>query len=155
MKRENPTVGDWKYDEQGRKYRMVGTCKEYAPRIQTSFGEFYCDELEEQNRRNKEAVAARIKAETERLKLEPKTYCPIKSGRNNGLYNCSSDCAFYEDGSCIFTVSDIKPTKDTQDSYCQIIGRKCNNTCTWYKNGCALACIIKGVMSGKENDYGY
>lgn len=120
----------WQYDEQGRKYRMVGNCKEYATVITTTHGDVYADELKEHQKRWQEETMQQPKPE------KPKhidKMCPFKNFHGDMALNCVSDCAFYEAG-CKFASADQRQTKD---KICPFM-RKCSDKCAMYNNGCTM-----------------
>ena len=148
--REEPEPGEWQYDEQGRKFRIVGkNTREYAPTIDTSFGTFYMDDLPEVQRQMKAQSEQHIRAMKEAAAKEPDGICPIKAAKNAMHTKCESKCVFYEDTGCVFASVGIRPTKDTKGSPCPI-ARVCTDACVMYNHGCKLTCIVKGIQPGKE-----
>lgn len=129
--REEIVTGNWQIDETGRRYRMVGNCKEYATVITTTHGDVYADELKEHQKRwQEEEMKQRQKPE------KPKhidKLCPFKNFHRDMIVNCVSDCAFYKDG-CSLANADPRQTKD---KICPFM-RKCSDRCAFYKDGCTM-----------------
>ena len=148
-KQEKPVPGEWQFDENGKKYRMVGHCKEYAPMITTANGgTIYMDDLEAHNKRMKEQEEERLKELQEKLRKEPQRHCPFKVTRNSFVTNCKRECAFFDNEGCFF--AEAEATKETIGGLCPITTRACRETCGLYNNGCALTGILKGLTPGKE-----
>lgn len=49
--KEPPSIGDWEVDEMGRRYRMVGDCKEYEMLIRIDGIEIPYSQLDEYHER--------------------------------------------------------------------------------------------------------
>ena len=150
-RRNEPVPSEWKIDECGNRYRMVGNIKEYAPTIHTAnFGTVYVDDLPELNRRYQEQEEQRRKQENEVMAAaDTGRVCPFKVGRNQMHVKCEKSCAFYADAACAFASMDTQPTRDTKGMDC-IIARKCNEICAMYNHGCTLIEFVKGMKPGKE-----
>ena len=142
---EDAIIGKWQYDEHGKKFRMVGNTKEYAPVITTTVGTMYRDEAAERLRRIKED-SDRKEPKAEK---KPQRDCPFKLCRNGLNNKCDTECVFFEDTACIFAKADTSPTMDTQGRYCPI-ARTCRTNCALYDHGCKLTCFVKGRQPGKE-----
>ena len=149
--REEPVPGEWEVDQNGRRFRRVGNCIEYAMTINTvGAGEVYADLLPEIQKHLKEQEEQRRKAEAAALAAaQTGKDCPFKIGRNDLKCSCEKSCAFYQDTACIFARMDRPATKDTKDMDC-IIARKCNERCAMYNHGCTLIDFVKGMKPGKE-----
>lgn len=149
--REEPVPGEWEVDQNGRRFRRVGNCIEYAMTISTvGAGEVYADQLPEIQKHLKEQEEQRRKAEAAALAAaQTGKDCPFKIGRNDLKCSCEKSCAFYADTACIFARMDRPATKDTKDMDC-IIARKCNERCAMYNHGCTLIDFVKGMKPGKE-----
>ena len=140
-----PITGEWQTDQFGRRFRMVGNCKEYEPEINgLPRSVFFASQ-----KAQKEQDAINRKRENEAMAAQPQGICPFKESKNALHANCTRNCAFFQDTSCVFASINIKPTKDTKDMLCPI-GRKCHDRCVMYNHGCMLTCIVKGIQPGKE-----
>ena len=128
--RQEPTIGAWQYDNQGRRYRMVGNCKEYATVITTTHGTMYADDLAKYNKRVVEQPVPEKPKAIEKL-------CPVKAFRNNIHGNCDANCAFYNGSGCRFGVLEPEHTTDTKNKYCPFM-HKCIDTCALYRSGCTF-----------------
>lgn len=129
--RQEPTIGAWQYDETGRKYRMVGNCKEYATVITTTHGDVYLDELKEYQKRWQEDEKKR--SQNPEMPKSTDKLCPIKRFRGDMIVKCVSDCAFYET-ECSLANADPRQTKD---KYCPFMS-KCSDRCALYQSGCTM-----------------
>ena len=127
---------EWQYDECGKKYRMIGHCKEYAPTITIDGIEVYQDELEEFNRNRKAAMEKNRQAENERLKAQyvPQKTCPLNDPHSMQT-QCRTDCAMYTATGC--ALKRRKATADTAGKYCPYM-RKCQESCALYDQGCTI-----------------
>ena len=103
-------------DEHGKRYRIFGRgCREYAPKIVTSGGEFL--------------VGAVTYRKPELETIEQRKTCPFKGGMQP---HCTEDCAFYADGCSLGTAQTGKrcplPAHHT-----------CGDNCMMYETGrCTL-----------------
>lgn len=124
----------WQYDEYGKKYRMVGHCKEYAPTITIDGVEIYQDELEDFHRRNREAKERMLAEQNKRI-VEQQTgkQCPVNALQM--AHECKTDCALYRADGCAWKRR--KAEKDTLGMKCPYM-RKCIKECALYDNGCTL-----------------
>ena len=149
--REEPAPGEWEVDKDGRRFRRVGNCIEYAMTISTvGAGEVYADQLPEIQKHLKEQQEADRKREAAALAAAyTGRECPFKVGRNNMKCSCEKSCSFYVDTACIFARMDTHATIDTKNTDC-IFARKCNERCAMYNHGCTLIDIVKGMKHGKE-----
>lgn len=147
---EEPEVGEWQYDSNGKKFRKVGHTIEYAMTINTAHaGTVYADELPEVQKRMKEQEEKQRKEAQEAAKKKPDKDCPFKVAKGGMHCRCDQDCAFFEDAACIIASTATQPTEDTKDKYCPL-ARICRETCALYNHGCTLTCIVKGMKPGKE-----
>lgn len=138
-------ASEWKIDEHGRRYRMIGNCKDYAPMIQTTFGTFYADEAAGIQERMQKDYESRRKAEEEaRLAAQTNRSCPFKIGHGNTHTECEKACPFYIDDGCAFAKAPTEPTDDTSGKYCPIANR-CTERCAMYANGCKLIEFYKNT----------
>ena len=130
-------IGEWQTEVNQwggvRRYRMVGKIKEYEMMVHTEGGEIPESQLEEYNRRNREAREKQI-ANDKGITM-PVKICPFKSD----LYRrCDgSKCAFYASGCALAHLRTGTP-RQTKDLRCPISGSNCGNNCALYANGCAL-----------------
>ncbi len=147
-RRDEPQPGEWQYDEQGRKFRKVGSSIEYAMKIHTSGGDVYAAELEDHNRRIREQKEEYYKKQREAVAAMPQAECPFKIARGGLHTKCDPDCAFFNDAACMIA-SNKKPSKDTEGKYCPVC-RICRTSCAMYDGGCKLACLFMGMTPGKE-----
>ena len=147
-----PEPSEWQVDENGKRYRMVGSIKEFAPTIQTAHsGTVYVDDLPEINRRRKEREAQELKQRHEAIAAaETGRVCPFKEGRNQPHTKCEKLCSFYADTACVFASMDIQPMRDTKDMDCIIARKRCGEACAMYNHGCTLIEFVKGMKPGKE-----
>lgn len=152
VRREEPVPGEWQTDENGKRYRMVGGVKEFAPTIHTAnFGTVYVDDLPKLNQRYQEQEEQRRKQESEaRADAETGRVCPFKEGRNQLHTKCEKSCAFYADTACVFASMDIQPTRDTNGADCTISRKRCGEVCAMYNHGCTLIEFVMGMKLGKE-----
>lgn len=133
-------------DQNGRRYRKVGSCIEYEPEINGMPRSVFFRSQAAQ----KQQAEERRKQEAQQMQEEAKLRnCPFKEARNNVHTKCDRDCVFFEDTTCMLASIGRQPTKDTKGSYCPI-ARMCRETCAFYNHGCTLTCILKGMMPGKE-----
>lgn len=139
-------TGEWQTDQLGRRFRMVGNCKEYEPEINGIPRSVFLASQKAQKQRDKER---RNREAAEQAAAQTGRDCPFKIGRNNVKCSCEKSCAFYLDTACAFARMDTPATKDTKDMDC-IIARKCNGRCAMYNHGCTLIDFIKGMKPGKE-----
>ena len=144
-KTEMPEPGEWEVDEHGKRFRRVGNIIEYEMMISVAGGiEIPESELEEYNRRQKEAEEKRKAAAMEELKNrpEPKS-CPFSSGNYN---TCKREgCPLFLKGKCAIAIladahgtEQTDQTEQTQATKCpfSIYGR-CKG-CALFNNGCAV-----------------
>ena len=145
MRYEDENPGEWEVDENGKRFRRVGKAIEYEMMISVAGGiEIPESELEEYNRRQKEAEEKRKAAAMEELKNrpEPKS-CPFSSGNYN---TCKREgCPLFLKGKCAIAIladahgtEQTDQTEQTQAAKCpfSIYGR-CKG-CALFNNGCAL-----------------
>lgn len=145
MRYEDENPGEWEVDENGKRFRRVGKAIEYEMMISVAGGiEIPESELEEYNRRQKEAEEKRKAAAMEELKNrpEPKS-CPFSSGNYN---TCKREgCPLFLKGKCAIAIlADAHGTEQTdqaeqtQATKCpfSIYGR-CKG-CALFNNGCAV-----------------
>ena len=120
-------MSEWKTDENGLRYRMFGSCREYAPDYIFT------------------GTPTKQKVDGERWKRE--RHCPFK----RGLAQCLADCAMHTQSSCALAALDEVPdNKDTKGRACPIRGRACAEDCALYAGGCGLRKIISGIAR-KDN----
>lgn len=127
-----------------RRFRRTIYGKEYEKEIIIDGIPVPESQLEEFNRRRKEAAEERIKKQNKALQ-EPATQCPFLCGRGGMNTKCRRECVFYCENGCAFAVTRHKPQRDTADQYCPLSGCICNRNCTMYANGCNLLELIKTI----------
>lgn len=119
----------WQTGKDGRRFRKVGNTIEYE--MEFSFPQ-----------------EKKKKGSTEEKKPEQNRYtgksCPFKKGYS---LECFTDCAFYGKAACALSLKEVPPETSNKD--CPFSGRKCNETCAMFSNGCELIKIIKGEQSRK------
>lgn len=128
---------EWQTDPKtGRRYKRVGNCIEYEMEIHTNGAVVPASQLDEYNRRNREAAERQRKEAAAAMRQEPHKSCPFKDGLST---SCKSDCAFYraEDG-CRLAAH---PGTPTEGKKCPFNNKVCNGTCAMYKNGCTLPAL--------------
>ena len=94
----------WKVDEHGKRYREIAPGHiEFEPTIVVDGIEIYQSDLEEFQRRQKEADEKRKAAALEEFKNRPPTkYCPFVSGMNT---QCKREkCVLFLDGRCSIAI---------------------------------------------------
>lgn len=143
--RNKPEPGEWEVDENGKRFRRVGNIIEYEMMISVAGGiEIPESELEEYNRRQKEAEEKRKAAAMEELKNrpEPKS-CPFSNGNNN---TCQREkCSLFLKGKCAIAIladahgtEQAEQTEQTQTTKCPFsIYVRCQG-CALYNKGCAI-----------------
>lgn len=123
---EEPVIGEWQIDKDGRKFRKVGNSIEYATRITTTRGTYYEDDI-------KAGILSKdTPADPQEAAPKTRTNCPFKKGVKPA---CSDECAFYRGSGCAFKGdSGVK----TEGRYCPFTNGPCMDTCALYANGCTL-----------------
>lgn len=129
--------GEWQIDENGRYYRQIGNCKEYAPEF--TFAHVTRDK-EREDRERLEAQAREAKRHTGKE-------CPFKNGLNA---ECLTECPLYGKTACALSMAEEPPGTETKGGNCPIYRKQCNERCALYSNGCGLVKIVKGLKAGKE-----
>ena len=154
-KREPEQPGEWLEEKNPwggvRRYRKIGSMIEYEKEIMVNGIPVPESQLEEHNRRMKEAEEQYRKQETQRLadSAPLKTECPFLCGKNQLYTQCRRDCTFYGENGCEFCFTATEPTQDNANRECPLRG-KCNNNCTMYSNGCGLLEFIKYIKKGRN-----
>ncbi len=111
------SVTGWQIDDQGRRYRMVGDCKEFATVITTTRGTFYQDDLDKIPPQEKEEVK----------KQAPLGTCPFKK-----RLRCSRDCVFFSAAGCM-------ESPPGNSGKCPLSGYPCDQECMLYSDdGCKI-----------------
>lgn len=128
-----PEPGEWQTetDRYGavRRYRMIGSVKEYEADVLTTRGTMAQSQLDTYNSTARPAVRTC-------LETEPAKSCPFLSGMKT---DCTREkCAAYFGGSC--TLSRSKAGRDTRGLQCPIskYHYPCREDCALYRNGCTL-----------------
>ena len=139
---------EWKVDPKtGERYRMVGHIKEYEMMVHTSGGIVPASELEEHNKRQKEAEERRKAAAEEAWRNRPPAKsCPFANGCNT---LCKREqCKIFYDGKCsIATVADAVGVEIEEEP---AKGKKCPFSIYGKCEGCALnnhGCAITRIAA--------
>lgn len=127
-------MSEWQKDENGRYYRMIGNCKEYAPEMVFAHA-----------KQDPAAIKAEIAKENAK---KTGKYCPFKSGLST---ECLRDCPLYGANACILAMQGKAPAKETKGANCPLYKKKCGEDCAFYGKGCGLHKIVNGLYAGKEN----
>jgi len=138
---------EWLTDEQGKRYRMVGKCKEYETIISTSFGDIPESQLEERTKAMQESTQRYYEA-LRRKQAEPKRSCPFVEALDNSCKK--DDCAMYQDNKCGLLQTGFKSGSNTKSKFCPLSKGRCTDTCTFYNDGCLVPDIAKGVSNNEE-----
>ena len=137
VNRDGQEETDWMIDENGKKYRMVGSIKEFMPTITIDGVEVEDtpETVSAFNEMRKASVAAHHAQEKKR-RQENNTgrFCPFYRD-DQVLSECKRDCALYLGDSCSLTAD--KAERDTKGLSCPLM-RKCVTSCAAYKDGCTL-----------------
>ena len=126
---------EWQYDEHGKKYRMAGNTKEYAPTVLINGIEVYQDEVDEFHRRNEEARKAQMQQQNKIIQQNTtgKT-CPFHVSASFPP-ECKTICGLYRATGC--AQKRTKAAQDTKDRPCPFL-RVCTPQCALYDHGCTL-----------------
>ena len=134
-----PEPGEWQTDKYGKRYRMVGNCKEYEPEINgIPQSVFFASQ-----KRQAEQRAAELEREKKEAaeRAARRRNCPIYDNTELNNTACSLEaCALYMDGG---TLARFTPAKDTEGWQCPFdrYKRGCRKDCALYRNGCTLTGI--------------
>lgn len=116
---------------------MIGKIKEYEMTYRMGGVEIPASKLEEFNRMNKEAEAARRAAENAEPKITER--CPFASG---AATTCKSDCALRTAHGCALVyLIDRRPANTTTGKSCPFSPYRCTDDCALNQGGCVLAAI--------------
>lgn len=136
-KHPEPLPGEWQEEVNPfggvRRYRMIGKIKEYEKTIRINGMEIPESELEDFNRRRREAEEARRKAPLP----PPAQKCPFNA---TGLpTDCKQGkCALYDGEACSLAQIAPEAARDTAGIKCPFNPYQCDNKCSLYKSGCVL-----------------
>lgn len=123
---EEPVIGEWQTDENGRRFRRVGNSIEYATRITTTRGTYYEDDV-------KAGILKKVApADPQEAAPQTRKCCPFKKGLNPV---CSDRCVFYSADGCAFKGDS---GVETEGRYCPFTNGPCKDTCALYENTCTL-----------------
>lgn len=122
-------MNGWQKDENGRCYRMIGDCKEYAPDM------IYTGKAD---------ATATVKRKPE---LKTGKDCPFRSGLHT---DCVKDCALYGNVACFLSVNETVYHRDTRGMSCPIYKRECNDRCGLYSDGCGIFRMINKLFERGE-----
>lgn len=118
---------EWKTDEFGKRYRMIGNIKEYEMMIRVDGGiEIPESQLAAYN-------ANKVKEERCHVVQESFGRCPFKNGLATA---CRSDCALFDTKGCKFVIKLLKT--DTAGKSCPFSSYKCSKECRLYDGGCTV-----------------
>lgn len=134
--------GEWKVDENGKRYRMVGKVKEYEMTILIDGHEIPQSQLSEfHKRRNEEREKERLKRiEEVKNRPEPRD-CPFDKTSTCKREKCS---IFVDDKCSIAIIADSTQIKlDEKKEKCPFTPYKCNEKCAIYNSGCGIVRIAK------------
>lgn len=142
-----PEPGEWQteVDPHGgvRRFRMVGNIKEYEMEISVNGVLVPQSQLEEHNRRAREAKERQGLPLNANARNQQKKRCPFASVGGRSLDDaCRSDCAFYGRNGCELGTNESTGTQDACGKKCPL-GGNCGGNCALYENGCSLLHIIK------------
>lgn len=135
--------GKWMTDEHGRRFRMIGNCKEYEREINGIPQSVFFASQKQQ----KDLDAKRY--EEEKRQAAQRRNCPFKDGMHT---DCIREaCALFLDG-C--TLARLTPAKDTEGLQCPISRyNKCRKDCALYNSGCTLTGISMNTeREDKKNE---
>ena len=138
----NNNSTEWKVDECGRRYRNVGKSIEYEEMVTVAGGfGIPISQLEDYNRRRKEAEEERRKKALEELANRPPLkHCPFSSGVNT---DCKREkCVLFSNGQCSIAIiaDNTGVTADEQDKNAKCpfsVYSRCN-ICALNNGGCAF-----------------
>ena len=147
MAYQRPEPGEWQTDEYGRRFRMIGNCKEYEPEINGVPQSVFL----ESNRRMKEQREKQLKEEQAKAaeRAAKRRYCPLKDGMST---DCSLEkCALYMDGCTLARLTDRPPAKATEGLQCPLSRYKsaCRKDCALFK---ATGCTLTGIKTNTESE---
>lgn len=128
-------MDEWKVDEHGKRYRMVGNIKEYELEINGMPQSVYLAIQKDHREREKAERERQIANPPE---LPPR--CPFSNGLNQ---NCAGEaCALHTVHGCSLAyLVDRAPAVDTAGKRCPFSAYPCTKRCSLYKNGCVLTAI--------------
>ena len=136
-----PQPGEWQVDENnGKRYRMVGTIREYEMDVNGVPQSVFI----ESNKRDRKRREEQIKEEQRKAAeaAAQRRNCPFRDGLNT---DCSREaCALFLNGCTLAQLTCRPPVKDTAGLICPLdrYRSKCRTDCAIYKNGCVFTAII-------------
>lgn len=134
------TDSGWQTDENGRRFRMVGSAKEYEMMVSVGGIEVPESQVEEFNARNQAVREANIKAKQEAArKAAPRGRCPFRSGL---VQSCSDKCALYTPDGCGLVHKGT--TGQIAGKLCPFSPYPCSTDCELYKDGCTTTATKGG-----------
>ena len=147
-KKNEPAPQDWETEVNQwggvRRFRRTAHGIEYEKEIIIDGIPVPESQLEEFNRRRREAAEENLRKQNEARvnPPQPTTQCPFLCGR--GVYNteCRRECVFYGQNGCEFRCTNRSQGQDTIGKKCPFKG-KCEANCTMYAHGCTLLEFIK------------
>lgn len=144
--------GEWKVDENGKRFRMNGKIKEYEMTIMIDGCEIPESQLSEfHKRRNEEREKERLKRIEEVKNMPEPRNCPFDKAST-----CKREkCGIFIDGKCsIAIIADSTQIKlkgaELKKEKCPFTPYRCNEKCAIYNSGCGIARIAKAKAKTNE-----
>lgn len=125
-------------DEHGKRYRIVGSSKEYEPVMLTSHGTVTQSQLQSINQNQTKRVPELLK-----LKREPVKNCPFKVNMYN--IQCNTNCTWWNGSECLLRTSGAT-SEGVKNKMCPVSHRKCSEACALLdeSDNCLLLKKLKG-----------
>lgn len=147
MAYQRPEPGEWQTDEYGRRFRMIGNCKEYEMEINGVPQSVFL----ESNRRMKEQREKQLKEEQAKAaeRAAQRRNCPFSDGMQT---DCKREaCALFMDGCTLARLTDRPPAKATEGLQCPLSKYKsaCRKDCALFK---ATGCTLTGIKTNTESE---
>lgn len=134
--------GEWQTDEHGRRFRMIGNCKEYEPEINgVPQSVFFRSQKAQKEKRARELQEEQARAAE---RAAQRRNCPFSDGMQT---DCKREaCALFLNG-C--TLARLTAAADTQGKQCPFsrYRSKCRTDCALYNGGCTLTGINQNTES--------
>lgn len=134
--------GEWQHEPNGKRYRMIGNCKEYEPTINgIPESIFFASKKAEKERQATELEAENKRAAT----ATPPRNCPFASGMRT---SCTQEsCALYREGCALVRIFGT-PQKATEGLQCPLNNKgKCRKDCALFVGN---GCILTGLKEREE-----
>lgn len=124
---KSPEISDWEIDQNGRRFRTIGSCIEYEPEVTVNGFMVPASQAKAVRKQMKEAEE---KTRQDRAEVEAKQKklgsCPFSRGMKA---KCKIQCAFYSEEGCM-------KSPETKGRRCPISNYGCDEDCMLYENGC-------------------